>query len=319
MSTYLTTRQLLRDSCVTTSIFRDPFIQQCRAFNLMYSAKTKHHLSNQKALDYVPFKYFTKTACELELWSYKPHRKIGRMTLDEALEKHIKPGVILVRKNDPVEKEVPQVPRHPEQYVLMKINTKLHPSNLSKQNKGRAAAVGAKQAFLHTWADMGYIKHKLYQAYHMLRVGHCVEFHVCGKKRGHKEFQSDSRLFQDLAHLRPEVIKRAMPENSGILINPQTNYREFCWVIGPPAKKFKGEAGEIGAPDNMTKRFYKNRTIQTQLAKEKKQIADEERRRIEREEQDQIAREEGRWWTIERGTQHPPTRHLTFINPERRD
>lgn len=261
MRTYITTLQILRDIYLTSSISRTPAIQQCRAFNLMYSASTKTHLGNHKNIDYVPFKYSTKTACEIELWNDKPSAKIGQMTLHEALEKYIRPGVILLRKNESVKGVAPQ---SPEQYVLVNLKTDTLPNNLATTLEGHSYGRGAKQFYLHTWADMGYCRHLLERAYQSLKARLCVEFHVCEKRTGDIDFQSDSRLFGDLVHLRPEVIQRAMPEKSGIIIVPQTNYREYCWVVGPPRK---GPGGAVQKPDSVTAKFYKNRRIQVKRKK----------------------------------------------------
>ena len=272
MSIYITTRHLLRDAFSASSTSRDPVIQQCRAFNLMYAASTKRHLGNHKSLNYVRFKYSENRACELELWTQNPDAKIGRMTLDEALEEYIKPGVLLLRKNEPVEGETPQAP---EQYVLVNMNTNTTPKDLATKLKGHSKGRGAKQLFLQTWADMSYCERKLSWAYHMLQSRLRVEIHVGERQKGDKDFRSGSRLFEDLVHLRPEVIQRAMPEGSGIIIDPQTNYQEYCWVVGPPRKKPPKESPEKSPeespkkppkqPENVTPFFYRNRKIQAKL------------------------------------------------------
>lgn len=181
------------------------------------------------------------------------------MTLDEALEKHIKPGVILLRKREWVKGEEP---RSPEQYVLVKLSTEITPPNITTKRGGQSKARGAKQMFLHTWADAKYCKHKLEVAYHMLQADFRVEFHVGEKRLGDKDFRSDRRLFQDLVHLRPEVIQKAMPASSGIVIEPQTDYREYCWAVGAPLKLGQGV---LAKPVDVTKKFYKARKIQVQL------------------------------------------------------
>lgn len=255
MSTHITKRQLLRETCRTRSILRDPFIQQCRSFNLYYSATTKTALGNHKNIPFVPFQYSRKTPFEIELWDFKSSSKIGNMSLTEALDQHIKPGVILLRKRKWVKGEAP---RSPEQYVLVKLKTETAPPNVASKHSGQSKARGAKQMFLHTWADMEYCKHKLEAAYHMLKANFRVEFHVGERRLGDKDFRSVGRLFQDLVHLRPEVIQKAMPENTGIIIDPQTDYREYCWVVGPPIKA----KGRVTEPKNITMQFHRSRRLQ---------------------------------------------------------
>lgn len=220
---------------------------------------TKTALGNHKNIAYVPFHYSTKTPCEIELWDFKSSRKIGKMTLDEALDKHIKPGVILLRKRGWVKGEEP---RSPEQYVLAKLSTEVTPPNISTKRGGHSKARGVNQFYLHTWADADYLKHKLEVAYHKLKTDFRVEFHVGEKRLGDKDFRSDGRLFQDLVHLRPEVIQKAMPESSAIVLAPQTDYREYCWVV-EGYRKQKG--GVLAEPPNVTKRFYRNREVQVHL------------------------------------------------------
>ncbi|MCJ1305755.1 hypothetical protein MMC08_008571 [Hypocenomyce scalaris] len=217
-------------------------------------------------MNYFPFRYSTKTTCEIELWSENPPAKIGQMTLDEALEKYIKPGVLLIRKNDFVKG---MEPRSPDQYVLVQLNTGKLTVDIEIALNGR----GAKQIFLHTWANRDYCKRLLERAYHMLVKGLPVEIHVGEKSKGSINFSSDTRLFNDLVHLRPEVIQRAMPERSGIIIDPQTTkktYKEFCWVVGPPEKVAGG--GSL-RPKNITRRLYKTRTSQLKIEEHTKKQA----------------------------------------------
>ncbi|KAI4131726.1 MAG: hypothetical protein LQ347_002863 [Umbilicaria vellea] len=187
------------------------------------------------------------------------------MTLDEALDQHIKPGVILLRKREWVKGEAL---RSPEQYVLANLKTTDVPPNFSKRHSGQSRARGAKQIFLHTWADIGYCKHKLETAYFMLKSNFRVEFHVGEKKGGDRDFRSSVRLSHDLVHLRPEVIQKAMPENSGIIISPQTDFREYCWVVAGPRNK----DGRITKPPMITQKFYKSQKLQVELQKKRELI-----------------------------------------------
>lgn len=62
------------------------------------------------------------------------------------------------------------------------------------------------------------------------------------QKRGKIDFRTPRRLTEDLIHHRPDVILRAMPERSMIVIEPCTDYSEYCWTMGPPnSKKLTGK------------------------------------------------------------------------------
>ena len=246
----------------------------------MYSAMTKVPLTNHEVKKYCPFRYSTRTTCEIELWSENPTAKIGQMTLDEALEKYIKPGVLLVRKNDFVKG---MEPRSPDQYVLVQLNTVKLTVDVEIALNGRRA----KQIFLHAWANRDYCKRLLERAYHMLLKGLPVEIHVGEKTKGGINFRSDTRLYNDLVHLRPEVIQRAMPERSGIIIDPQTTkktYKEFCWVVGPPEKV---AGGSLLRPKNITRRLYRNRTFPLKIEEHAKRQAQFNLEKLAREDIDE--------------------------------
>jgi len=53
-----------------------------------------------------------------------------------------------------------------------------------------------------------------------------------------------------------------MPEFSGIIVDPQTNFLEFCWVIGPG---YKMEDGRLKFPKNITKHISMQRESQLEL------------------------------------------------------
>ncbi|SLM40000.1 hypothetical protein LPUS_10669 [Lasallia pustulata] len=270
MSIYITPRQLLRKPCVAGSISRDPVVIQHRAFNLMYSALTKEHRTNHKLKAYVPFNTTPETACQLELWNSHARKKIGLVTLDELLEKYLQPGVILLRKNEPVKGEAPP---YPHQYILKHLKTHTAPKNMAPTLSGQSKGRRVKQVFIHTWADMKYCNLKLHWAYHMLLQSRLpVEFHVTEKKVGDKDFRTSRRLTEDLIHLRPEVIQRAMPENAAIIINPLTNYTEYCWVVGPPQKACEGKSQK---PHNINRKLIRNRSIQLSNESEARQKASE--------------------------------------------
>jgi hypothetical protein len=67
-------------------------------------------------------------------------------------------------------------------------------------------------------------------------------------------------LLEENLHLWPAVIAKAMPQFSATIIDPQTNFIQMCWIIGPAVKKKAG----FDFPINITKSFY---TRQKQLQK----------------------------------------------------
>jgi hypothetical protein len=56
-----------------------------------------------------------------------------------------------------------------------------------------------------------------------------------------------------------------MSEFSGIIVDPQTNLMEFCWVIGPGEKM---EDGGLESPINTTERVSIQRKSQLELDKQ---------------------------------------------------
>ena len=65
--------------------------------------------------------------------------------------------------------------------------------------------------------------------------GYSAEVHIVlneAKNRGR---------FQDLIdaspHLHPDIILRAMPTGTTILVPPQTNFSDMCWLMTPPPEK----------------------------------------------------------------------------------
>jgi hypothetical protein len=74
-----------------------------------------------------------------------------------------------------------------------------------------------------------------------------VEFHISlkhGQKKKHFQIPTDQSALREIVennlHFHPHVITKAMPEFSWIIVDPRTNFLEFCWVIGPGAKMGDG-------------------------------------------------------------------------------
>jgi hypothetical protein len=54
----------------------------------------------------------------------------------------------------------------------------------------------------------------------------------------------------------PDVISKAMPEPSGMVVFPQENAQELCWVIGPPSK---AKNGTLTPPGDVSQGLYNRR------------------------------------------------------------
>jgi hypothetical protein len=98
------------------------------------------------------------------------------------------------------------------------------------------------------------------------------EFHISlkhGQKKKHSSLPTDQNALREIVkenlHFHPYVITKAMPEFSGIIVDPQTNLMEFCWVIGPGEKM---EDGGLESPINTTERVSIQRKLHLELDKQ---------------------------------------------------
>jgi hypothetical protein len=60
-------------------------------------------------------------------------------------------------------------------------------------------------------------------------------------------------LLRGNLHFHPNAILNAMPESSGIIVNPMTNFIELCWAIGPTVEL---EGSRRLVPGNITKSLW---------------------------------------------------------------
>jgi hypothetical protein len=72
----------------------------------------------------------------------------------------------------------------------------------------------------------------------MLQQNHIIEFHVRAilplgeTKAGNPNFRfEDIQNDLDYIYVRPDVIQRALPWDSGVLIPPQLDNLDMCWVV----------------------------------------------------------------------------------------
>jgi hypothetical protein len=97
-----------------------------------------------------------------------------------------------------------------------------------------------------------------------------VEFHISlkhGQKKKHFQIPTDQNALREIVennlHFHPHVITKAMPEFSWIIVDPRTNFLEFCWVIGPGAKM--GDGGLKFPKKNIKKHISMQRESQFEL------------------------------------------------------
>ena len=181
----------------------------------------------------------------------RPRLIAKNITLHAVLKGYIKPGVFLNRLRDRKEEE--ENPSALPQYILNQIATRRLPPAY-KGSKGR----GACEFHLGT-RSLWNFNHSMYMAWHRLNRrkdgGVPVEFHV--SQKGTKALPPDEvalrKFLEENLHLWPPVVGKAMPEFSGTIIDPQTNFIQICWVIGPAVKSEDG----YKSPANITDSFYK--------------------------------------------------------------
>ena len=184
----------------------------------------------------------------LDLWNKSPKRKIGRMSLYEALQKHVQPGLGLA-------------PLGKHEYALVNIKK---PASKKPIKPGKFSIPSAKLIHLHTAHDEGYVALSLKRMWNFLSHGFACEVHVKAANRntktkalfdltarrtgvavykGQEIGQFDWKTADNLAklsidplhmlHLRPEVIFKAMPEGVVFAIPPLANFEEYVFVLAP--------------------------------------------------------------------------------------
>jgi len=128
--------------------------------------------------------------------------------------------------------------------------------------------------------------HTIRNAYFYLKEGYRVELHVhpSPTKRSQEPPPFD-QVINKHKHLYPEVLLKAMPECSGIIVEPQTSYivspvaesstaagsatkpghPSVAWVVAPPIRNRKKE---LQKPPDITDRFRQRRALQIWLAEQ---------------------------------------------------
>lgn len=242
-----------------------PSVSQCRrSLHLWYATKAKTSLGNHEIKSFVKAadlfkKSNLKYGPRLDLWTEKPRELIApNIDLQTVIQKHIRPGIFLTRLRD--SKAEAENPSPICQYMLSRINVEKVPST-KNSGKGR----GSNEFHFSPGKDgnLDHFSHCMYLAWHKLKSGRLVEFHIHQKAKLPNE-EAFRKLVEENFHLWPDVIGKAMPERSATVVDPQTNFIKMCWVIGPPEKM---ENGDLKPPKNVTKNLYVQRNHQFQLDK----------------------------------------------------
>ena len=253
--------------------------QQCnRTLHLMYATKTNAPSGNHRIKDYAPVG-FLKGLGEMRLQLWGKERK--KSTIIEAdidlrsvLKKYIGPGIFLApydpfvplapRAAPPVCKEEKSArdPNALPKYQLVPLKTTENKQRAQKQRRGA-------MEYRVLPGKPSYFSLCMQKAFGNLKNRIRVEFHISlkhGQKKKHSPIPTDQNALREMVennlHFHPHIITKAMPEFSGIIVDPQTNFLEFCWVIGPG---YKMEDGRLKFPKNITKHISMQRESQLEL------------------------------------------------------
>jgi hypothetical protein len=186
----------------------------------------------------------------IDLWRDHPREKIGVLSLRDVLHCHVKPGSYLAPERGFVQsiEETSLPPR----YLLREFDKLEYPHKLNR----RLVGTSAKQVLFSIWKsqNLDHFAQSMYSAFHYLESGKKVEIHL-HKRAEEKHTLID--LLESHIHLRPDVILQAMPSYSGIIIQPQTNFKTCCcWTMAGPHRY---RDGTIEMPKDQTIRLDKRR------------------------------------------------------------
>ncbi|KAF4631809.1 hypothetical protein G7Y89_g6316 [Cudoniella acicularis] len=102
--------------------------------------------------------------------------------------------------------------------------------------------------------------------YMWMTINNIAETHVhwLSKNKNARKVSKGELLgmLEECLHLRLDVILRSMPAGTGTIIDAQTNWLEYCWVIGRPREDAAGNVPQLA---NITKQFINRREAQFEL------------------------------------------------------
>jgi hypothetical protein len=246
----------------------------------MYATKAPTPEGNQRIKDYVPVEFLKYLGKErVQLWGREGKKSTiiePNIALSSVVEKYIGPGIFLA----PYDPFVPLAPRAAPpvcegeksakdpnalpQYQLVPLRT--------TENKRRKQEKKLRRLAMEYHVLPGkpsYFSLCMQKAFGNLKDRRRVEFHIYlkqGQNKKHRSKPIDQNALHEMVkenlHFHPHVITKAMPELSGIIVDPQTNLMEFCWVIGPDNIM---EDGGLKSPRNKTHHLTWRREVQFEL------------------------------------------------------
>jgi hypothetical protein len=173
---------------------------------------------------YSDYHFQPASTCNLVLWKRGPPtsknpEKIGEMTLQEALDYHVYPGLCLVPRKEKLEgQDSMAMP----QYDLKSIYSEFEKFEYVSRSK---------ILNIRDLRSRRQVTDRLKKAHSMLKQEERFEIHIRRPAGvGKEEF---FKIYRQSYHLRPDVFLKAMPENSQLLIEPQANDEDVCWAVGP--------------------------------------------------------------------------------------
>jgi hypothetical protein len=203
----------------------------------------------------VPFKKLEDPEkCIIDLHQSVRQKGHRRMSLSSAMQLNINPGWALCAK------ETSGYNEYPQYRMKLLITTQLQTHALQRTGKGaiksrifRFSSKTSNHTFVELMALMWYHLSKR----QVVEVQ--VQYHRNDYEKRSMERSADpfEKLFVEYIHLRPDVMLKAMPENCGIVVDPQTdNSGVVCWVMAPP---HIDKNGTVSAPRSHTQELYKKR------------------------------------------------------------
>lgn len=208
----------------------------------------------------------------MRLWSAKPGKLIyPSIQLSQVIANHIKPGICLLPLHETAPTEdAPAKVTLPE-YKLAPLKIQKLPVNY------KAAKRAAFEFHFTPNAGSAYFELRVQKAFALLDIGRRVELHLHKSltrqerktKRKNLKEHSPSRdeepirqLVLENLHFHPDVMAKAFPEESKIIIRPQTDFEQICWVVGPGLMPDPKDVTKLVDAKDMTSRVEKKRKEQ---------------------------------------------------------
>jgi hypothetical protein len=245
---------------------RPGLLAPCRLIHLMNATFAKNPHIELGWKYYGPlYPYKHPRSIELDIFPEGPNGYKRKIRLFDVLKFHLKPGIMLFPLETPAREG-----RRP-QYTLKEINTEFGPMGvLGKSGMKTSTGRSSWEATFKHSSTTKTFETNMWQAWHVLesRMHAEIQLHqdlpLLPTKR-----EALRNMLHRCLHLRPDVILAAMPEKSGIVIDPQTNWKKVRWVIGPGHHDGKGN---VLVPKNVTERLYSRMREHMLVLKEEDKI-----------------------------------------------